>query len=160
MEKVISNFRSRTAYGPHFPCTVCGGCFFRGGVVPSDKVNTLCSISGLNQHVHPVAVADPRFSFQGACLVCQLYLQEQMMPPMAMVNILTPTWLSAPASLTSLSSVEREVLASHLSNLQPLDKVSELRHGVCSRGPPVKTLHMLTPKPGGKNLLQVVSRQG
>ena len=123
----------------------------------------LCSKSKLGEFVHSVALSDPRFTYHGrkwVCIICNLHIKGNKLPPMALVNMLTPAWHASPAILSSLSSLEREVLASHLESYQPFEKVSELRHGVCANGPPVKTLHIISSKPVGKGFTEAVSRQG
>ena len=74
---------------------------------------------------------------------------------MALTNLLTPAWLAKPSVFPALSPLEREVVTDYGC----FEKLGELRHGICVRGPPVKTIHMLTSKTHGRTPGEIIKLQ-
>ena len=111
------------------------------------SVEVLCSSDSLGQYVHATALDDPQFVFHGqkwCCHTCQMSSDGAHQPPHACLACKAPR-----------SSLPCPPWSGRLC----FGKLGELRHGVCARGPPVKTIHMLSSKTHRRTPGEVIKLQ-
>ena len=107
------------------------------------------------------------------CVSCKKLVDAGRLPSMATRNELGAPWANPPLvfppvsphaaankkldtlALSGLASVERQCL----QDWQPFHQVSQLRESVVGRGPPEKTVNLLSPLLGGRTLPEILGLQ-